>query len=240
MWFPDLSKRQRQHEWMDAPDVNPIMLDRSLRFLRRVNWALGYTRQLLGRLETYSCRWKRDEVIRIVDIGTGSADMPIAILKWADARGHNVRCTGVDLHAKTAQSARDASPDPRLTIVQADALDLPFHDDAFDYAVTSTFLHHLDTEDVVKVLAGMNRVSRRGVVIADLVRSRLGYAGVKLATCLANPVVKHDGPASVAQAFTRAEVMAMSETAGLTFTRYEECFYNRFVLAGEKPIDTSL
>ena len=234
MLFPDLTHRVRQHEWMDEPDVDPRLLARSLGYLRAVNKLLGYTRQLLNRLETYSQRWNRQDSIKIVDIGTGSADMPIAVLKWADANGWKMTCTGVDLHAKTAQAARDASPDPRLTIVRADAIHLPFHDNAFDYAITSTFLHHLDTADVVKTIAGMARVSSRGVVIADLVRSYPAYAGIKLMTAFANPVVRHDGPASIAQGFTRDEVLTMRDQAGLGFTEYEEYFYNRFILAGEK------
>jgi ubiquinone/menaquinone biosynthesis C-methylase UbiE len=234
MFFPDLTHRRRSHELMDDPDIDPKLLQRSLGYLRKINKLLGYTRQLLDRLDGYSQNWNRDQTIKIVDIGTGSADMPIAVLKWADERGWKVHCTGVDLHAKTAKAARDASADPRLTIVRANALDLPFHDNAFDYAITSTFLHHLDTDDVVKVISGMSRIARRGVVIADLVRSYQAYAGIKLATCLANPVVRHDGPASIGQAFTKAEVLAMRDRAGLTYTHYEQYFYNRFVLAGEK------
>jgi ubiquinone/menaquinone biosynthesis C-methylase UbiE len=234
MFFPDLTHRRRSHELMDDPDIDPKLLQRSLGYLRKINKLLGYTRQLLDRLDGYSQNWNRDQTVRIVDIGTGSADMPIAVLKWADERGWKIHCTGVDLHAKTAKAARDASADPRLTIVRGNALDLPFHDNAFDYAITSTFLHHLDTDDVVKVIAGMSRIARRGVVIADLVRSYQAYAGIKLATCLANPVVRHDGPASIGQAFTKAEVLAMRDRAGLTYTHYEQYFYNRFILAGEK------
>jgi ubiquinone/menaquinone biosynthesis C-methylase UbiE len=236
MFFPNLTHRRRQHELMDEPDVDPNHLDRSLRFLRLVNRVLGYTRQLLDRLDAYSKNWKPTDTIRIVDIGTGSADMPVAILKWADARGFNVRCTGVDLHAKTTRVARDASNDARLTIVQADALNLPFHDGAFDYAVTSTFLHHLDTADVVKVIADMGRVASRGVVIADLIRSRLAYAGIRVLSCFANPIVRHDGPASICQAFTKAEVLSMRDQAGLTYTQYRQHLCGRFVLAGEKPM----
>ncbi len=236
MFFPDLTHRRRSHELMDDPNIDPKLLQRSLGYLRKINILLRYTQQLLDRLETYSQRWDRNDTIRIVDIGTGSADMPIAVLKWGDERGWKVHCTGVDLHAKTAKAARDASADPRLTIVRGNALDLPFHDGAFDYAITSTFLHHLDTDDVVKVIAGMSRIARRGVVIADLVRSYHAYVGIKLATAFANPVVRHDGPASIAQGFTKAEVMEMRDRAGLSYTTYDEYFYNRFILAGEKTV----
>ena len=67
MFFPDLTHRRRQHELMDEPDVDPKNLDRSLRYLRIVNKVLGYTRQLLDRLDTYSKIWNPGESIRIVD-----------------------------------------------------------------------------------------------------------------------------------------------------------------------------
>jgi hypothetical protein len=35
-----LARRVRQHEWMDAPDADPVELTRSLRFIRRANRAV--------------------------------------------------------------------------------------------------------------------------------------------------------------------------------------------------------
>lgn len=232
----DLSQRHRTDELMDAPDADPALVRKSLRFLRRVNRLLGYTRSTLGHLERFSRTWKAGERIRIIDFATGSADVPRAILRWADRRGLDVRVVGVDLHATTAQAALALDPDPRLQIVRANVLDLPFADGSFDYATTSLFLHHLDDDDVVRVLGAMARVARRGIIAGDLLRSRRAYAWIKLFTLFANPIVKNDGPASVAQAFTRDEVMRLRERAGVPFADYFEHFGHRFVLAGQRHI----
>jgi SAM-dependent methyltransferase len=235
-WFPSLNTRRRTDERMDAPDADPALVRKSLRFLRRINRLLGYTRSTLHHLHRFSRSWKLDEPIRIIDFATGSADLPRAILRWADRRGfRDVRVVGVDLHATTAGAALMLDPDPRLRIVRADVLDLPFADDSFDYATTSLFLHHLDDDDVVRVLAAMSRVARRGIIAGDLLRRRPAYAWIKLFTLFANPIVKHDGPVSVAQAFTREEVLALREAAGVGFADYFEHVGYRFVLAGEKP-----
>jgi len=53
-------------------------------------------------------------------------------------------------------------------------------------------------------------------------------------TVLANPMVRHDAPISVAQAFTQAEILALRDRAGLSYARYYRHFGHRFVLAGEK------
>lgn len=219
---------------MDAPDADPVLLARSLTFIRRVNALLGYTRTTIGHLEQFSRRWRRGETIRIIDLATGSADIPRAILRWADREGWDVRIVGVDLHAATARAARAGNADPRLQIVRADVLDLPFVDGSFDYALTAMFLHHLDDDVAVRVLAAMGRVARRGVIAADLLRHRRAYAWISLFTLFANPMVRHDARVSVAQAYTRPEVLRMREAAGLGFANYHRHFGHRWVLAGER------
>ena len=150
------------------------------------------------------------------------------------SRRFDVRVVAIDLHATTALQARAESPDPRLHVVRADALHLPFADGAFDYALTSMFLHHLDDATPRAVLSEMSRVARRGVIAADLLRHRRAYAWISLFTAFAGPMVRHDARASVAQAFTRKEILRLRERAGLGFAQYHRHFGHRFVLAGEK------
>ena len=231
--LPDLAQRHREDEWMDAPGVSPDELRRSLRFIRLVNAALGYTRATLGHLRRFSRGWTPGQTIRIVDFATGSADIPLAILRWAGRAGFDVRVVGVDLHPTTAAVAAEAGH-PKLSIVRGDVLAPPFAHGSFDYAMTNMFLHHLDDADVVRVLRNMDRVARRGVIAADLVRHRRAYAWISLFTAFANPIVRHDARVSVRQAFNRAEVTALRDRAGVGYARYFKHFGHRFVLAGEK------
>jgi ubiquinone/menaquinone biosynthesis C-methylase UbiE len=229
-----LATRQREAEWMDEPGADPVMIDKSLRFIRRVNRFLAYTRATISHLERFSARWRPGERIEMIDFATGSADIPLAILRWADARGFDVRIVGVDLHAATAQLARQSTTDSRLKIVRADVLDLPFEANQFDYALTAMFLHHLSDEDVVRVMHAMGRVSRRGVIVSDLVRDRRALAWIKLFTIASNPMVKHDAVVSVRQAFTREEICGLRDRAGIGYAEYFKHFGHRFVMAGEK------
>ena len=228
-----LNTRRREAEWMDAPDADPAFVHKSLAYIRRINSLLGYTRATLHHLERFSRSWKPGQTLRIIDLATGSADIPRAILRWADRRKFDVRVVGVDLHPVIAAEAAEAR-DVRLRIVRGDVLDLPFADGSFDYAITNMFLHHLDDAQIVTVLKNMARVARRGIIAADLLRTRRAYGWIVLFTLLANPMVKHDARVSVAQAFTRAEVLALRDAAGLTFASYYHHFGHRFVLAGEK------
>jgi ubiquinone/menaquinone biosynthesis C-methylase UbiE len=232
--FESLSVRRRQAEWMDAPDADPRLLRDSLAFIRRVNRWFGYTRATLKHLEGFSRRWKPGERIRILDVATGSADIPLAILRWAQISGWDVQIVGADLHPATAEAAAELSGQRRIQIVRADALQLPFDDGSFDYAITNMFLHHLDDDQVVAVLKNMSRVAMRGIIAADLIRNRRAYFWITLLTRLSNPMVRHDAPVSVAQAFTRREILKLRDQAGVRYAGYYRHFGHRFVLAGEK------
>lgn len=220
---------------MDAPDADPEHLRKSLAFIRRVNVLFGYTRATLSHFGRFSAGWKPGETIRILDVATGSADIPQAITRWAARRGFDIRVVGIDLHAKTlSQAASETNGDARVFLVRADALRLPFADGSFDYAVTNMFLHHLDDDQIVVALREMARVARRGIVAADLNRNARAYGWIRLFTLCANPMVRHDARVSVGQAFTRNEVLALRDRAGLGFASYYQHFGHRFVLAGEK------
>lgn len=220
---------------MDGDGVDPRELRRSLTFIRRVNTLFGYTRATLSHLERFSARWKPGETIDVVDLATGSADVPLAIVRWGVRRGFDMRVVGVDRHQQTIRAAREATAnEPRIRIVQGDALALPFETDSFDYAMCSMFLHHLSEPEAETVLRTMGAIARRGVIVADLLRHRRAHAWISLFTLLSNPIVRHDARVSVRQAFSKSEVLALRERAGLGFATYHRHFGHRFVLAGER------
>lgn len=227
------NSRRRQPEWMDEDSVDPNDLRHALAFIRRVNTSLRYTRSILHHFERFSQNWKAGERIDILDLATGSADIPRAILEWAAARGFDVHIVAVDRHPVTAQTAAE-NANANLQIVQADVFDLPFDAGSFDYVMTAMFLHHLDTPEIVRVLQTMDRLARRGILAADLLRHRRAYLWIKLLTLLSTPMIKHDAAVSVAQALTRKEVMEIRNRAGVSYAQYHRHFGHRFVLAGER------
>ena len=231
-------RRRLEAEWMDAASAAPPELRRSLAYIRRINSLLGYHRATIGHFERFSRHWKPGQTVTILDVATGSGDLPRAILRWSGRRGFDVRVVGVDLHGQTLREAAAQTPaalDGRLRFARADALRLPFAAGSFDYATTSMFLHHLDDAAAALAVREMARVARRGIVAADLLRHRRAYAWITLFTLWSTPMVKHDARTSVVQAFTKAEVLEMRERAGVEFASYYRHFGHRFVLAGERP-----
>jgi ubiquinone/menaquinone biosynthesis C-methylase UbiE len=206
-----------------------------LRFIRRINAMLGYTRATLSHLRRFSAGWSAGETIRILDVATGSADVPAAVVRWGRSAGFDLQVIALDRHPRTAELARQQTADElSIQIVRGDALHLPLADGSVDYAMTSMFLHHLDEPAAVQVLREMHRVSRRGILVADLLRHRRAYAWISLFTCFANPMVKHDARMSVAQAFNQSEVLRLRDQADVGYAHYFRHFGHRFVLAGTR------
>jgi SAM-dependent methyltransferase len=213
----NLARRELIPERMDDPSADAHSLGPALRFLERMNGLPGGAGLVTGLLLEEHPRWRPCEPLTLLDIGTGAADVPRAVVATLARLGHVVRAVGIDLHAGTIAYAKEAcAREPAIALVRADALALPFADGAVDYALSSTFLHHLDDAQAVRCLAEMRRVARRGLIVTDLIRTRLAYAVIRVATWLGgDPVAAHDGPVSVRRAFTPDELAAHARAAGV-------------------------
>jgi ubiquinone/menaquinone biosynthesis C-methylase UbiE len=205
---------------MDDPAVSPAELGSALEYIRRVNQRLGGISTLLSPLRDWSAGWVRGETITLLDIGTGSADLPVAAWRWAQDAGFKLRATGIDKHPKTLDYAREfvkrAGGLKAVEIIEADALalDQRFAPGSFDYVHAGLFLHHLTTADAITVLASMRRLARRGVIWNDLVRSPLGVAFIRLATIAQPRMIRHDATVSVQAGFRKREALEMARQAG--------------------------
>lgn len=229
-----MDMRQRAEELMDEPDVNPRHLAKSLAYIRLLNRWMGYTRATLSHFEHFSRRWKAGQRVTVLDVATGSGDVPAALVEWGDKRRFDIRVVAIDLHQKTIDRAAEYGLDRRIGLVRADAVRLPFEAGSFDYVMTSMFLHHLDDEVIVRVFEEMDRVALRGVVASDLIRDKRAARWIRLFSFAANPVLRHDSVVSVLQSFREQEIMELVRQAGLDYLRFQEHFGYRFVVSGEK------
>lgn len=225
-------------ELMDDPNVPKDQLALSLRYIRAVNRVLGGESSLLRHLKAWSRSWPRDRPITLLDVATGSADLPMAALRWAGRAGFDLRIVGVDKHHETLSFAREHTANhPAIELRYGDALtlDRSFEPGSFDYVHAGLFLHHLSDEDIVTVLRHMNTIARRGLIWNDLVRSRASARVVRLITLGMPHIVKHDARVSVLAGFTREEALALAERAGITYASYSwRALTHRFTIAGEK------
>lgn len=207
-------------ELLDEPVQDPAELEDSLADVAAVNRWLGGRRALIQHLAGIILDGSApDGRVTILDGGTGSADLPRAIVRWARRRGIRVRVVACDIHSQTLEIARRLSGGIReIGFVRADVRRLPFVTGAFDIALLSLTLHHLEGDDQVAALRELGRVSRRAVIVGELERGWPGYLGARLLAATiwrSNRLTRHDGPVSVLRAFTPAELAALAHEAGL-------------------------
>ena len=228
---------------MDAPDVPRDELDGALTFLRQVNARLGGSALLLRSLSRWSRNWPTDRPVTLLDIATGSADIPVAARRWAIAKGFDLRVTGIDAHETTLTLAREhvqhelGRDTDAITLHRADARQLieVFGPQSFDYVHAGLFLHHLPDIEVLTVLRIMERLARRGIIWSDLWRSPFTALGVRLVSMRAPDIVKHDGRVSVQAGFTLKEVRDIRQRLSLSWCALR-CHptVGRFTLAGQR------
>jgi hypothetical protein len=232
-----LTQRILEPEHMDDPRATREQIAEALRFIRTVNARLKGASAAVGQFARWSKDWRREETIHIIDLGTGSADIPVAIAEWARSHGHRIHITAVDLHPITCELAREYVGDrPDITIVQADALKLMdyMQPGSFEYAHAGMLLHHLSDVQVMTVLRIMDRLTTRGLVWNDLIRGWFGRLGVRLLAAGAPAHVRHDAIVSVDAGFTKREAMDLARRAGLPNIQWRSHWMYRFTLLSHK------
>jgi ubiquinone/menaquinone biosynthesis C-methylase UbiE len=230
-----MERRTDAVELLDGPLDDPVALTANLRDLRRVNRWLGGVRLSADAIDALAAH--RPE-LTLLDVGTGGADIPLALLARAKARDRTLTVVGIDSRPEVLAAAVMASPAAATTagleLHLGDGRSLPYPDRSFDVAHVSLVVHHLSREDAVALLNELGRIARLGVVVNDLERSRLGWIGAWLIGHLltANRFTRHDAPLSVRRAYRAAEMAAMLREAGLTPVRtMRAAFGQRYAIA---------
>ncbi len=214
--FGSLPRAEDAVEWLDVP-VPVSDLEASLSDVSRLNRYFGgswVTRSHLLRLLPA----RGEEPVTVLDVGSGGADIPIQLVRWARRRGRRFRVIALDRDRRILEVARRrARAYPEISFVQADGLQVPVRSRGVDAAISSLTLHHLEPADAPLLLAEMARAARIGFVVNDLIRSRLAYALVWLVTRLFawSHLSRHDGPLSVLRAYTPQEIGRLAERAGV-------------------------
>lgn len=229
----DLTRRLDALELMDTREFPPAVVRKTLAFLSLTNRRFGGNDVVIRRLDEWSRGWRPGEPVTLLDVGTGGGDIAIAAAQWARRQGFSLRITAVDLMPDIAAVARENAREfPEIEVVAGDAFAL---DGSWDYVTASLFLHHVPPHENASALRKLDALARRGLVVSDLERSLPSYLAVSALSLLAgNSVVRHDGPLSVRRAFTRRELQALAEEAGLLHLEAGEESWCRLSLSGEK------
>lgn len=226
-------RRMRIPEWMDDPALDPAEHRRALRGLVRVN-AVSFTgHQTWRAMKRVAGDLGPEKALRVCELASGGGEILHYWSKRARREGIVPRFCATDYNPRTVEGLRQS-----LSLnghpVEAQVLDVlgdaPYPD--CDISVCTLFLHHLDPEDVIKVLRRMAASAKRGIVVSDLRRSWPGWAlawGVGRVLSR-SPVVHHDGPVSVRASYTCDEILKLGLEAGLSGVRVRRSWPQRWLL----------
>jgi SAM-dependent methyltransferase len=155
--------------------------------------------------------------LKIVDVGCGYGDMLRTIEQWAARRRVAVELVGVDVNANAIRAARDATPATgRVRWVVGDVCACVEAQDA-DVITVSGVTHHMTEEDIVRLLAWMERTARVGWIVTDLHRKPVPYRlfGALMRGPWWHRFIRPDGLASIRRSFVAEDWARMCAAAGV-------------------------
>lgn len=200
-------------ELMDRPQPVSSELESDLRNLRQLNrWFGSYS-----LIEFFLRRWiKSGAKLRVIDLATGSGDIPRLIADYAKRVGAEVQIDAVDQQSATLEIAKKLSAGyPNISFIQVNILEQQSAE-PYDIVLCNLALHHFSEEDAVGVLHRCRELSRKFVLVSDMRRGWLGTIGVHLltATIFREPMTKYDARLSAARAFSFSELADLATRAG--------------------------
>jgi len=200
-------------ELMDRPQPVTRELKRDLANLRSLNRWFGSHRLVRHFLR----RWlKPNDKARILDVATGSGDIPRLIVDHARRQNVSVHIDAIDQQASTIEIARGLSaayPEIDSCCVDLFEWNPP---ELYDIVLCSLTLHHFSKDDAVRVLQKCRELSRARILVADLRRARLLTCAVYFvtATIYRDAMTKTDARLSAVRAFSFGEMRKVAECAG--------------------------
>lgn len=200
------------HELLDEPTADPARVTTSLGNIARANRWFGGTRAALYGIDRVLAAHAPGPA-SLLDIGTGAGDLPRAAARRARRRGIELRTFGLERHPAAARVAQGNA----IEVILGCAGALPFATHSVDIVLISQVLHHLDAVSARELLVNADRIARRGVVVADLRRSRMAPMLFRAGAALLrfDPDTRADGVTSIGRGYTTVELRKLCAAAGI-------------------------
>jgi SAM-dependent methyltransferase len=211
--------RVREPELMDDPAIAAADHLHALSALGRINAFSRTAARLADGVRRVARGRATAAPLVVIDVACGGGDVTIDLARRLSHRGGGVtvEVIGIDFSQRAIERAIQlaARRGSRVGFAERDVISAGCP--PCDVAVSSLFLHHLDDADAIGLLHAMASAARCGIVVSDLVRSRLGLfmATVGTAVLSKSRVARVDGPLSVHAARTPPEYLTLFAAAGL-------------------------
>jgi ubiquinone/menaquinone biosynthesis C-methylase UbiE len=211
-------ERIQKQELLDSDHWPEAEVACALCAIGRVNRFYGGHR-MHKRLFRRVCSKFNIKKLHVLEVASGYADVLQAASLMLKKRNISLEISLLDRCAKHLPQRHNWHKALHLpTLLTGDALELDLADNSVDVVSCCLFLHHLSVDEARAFLREALRVSRVAVLINDVERKRVNYYLSQLQT-LVDPsrLSRHDGPASVQQAYTYAEMRNLLQETHCNF-----------------------
>lgn len=215
--MPDFTARSSDIEIMDDLQCAGPILERTLIELEIINKWLGGNAITISSLKQL-LKFSYGEEIVIVDLGCGSGDMLRIIDRWGKQNNLRLRLIGIDANPFVISFARKNLIDyPHIEFQALDIFNSDFQNQKFDIVIGTLFYHHFSNDQLTDFFRSLKKNVAIGLIINDIHRHWLAYHAIRVLTqsFSKSPMVKYDAPLSVLRAFSKNELMAVLEKAGI-------------------------
>jgi hypothetical protein len=198
-------------EFLDRPDCDPALAAASYRFMETVNCRFGGIRVVRRFLSAETAGRYTDAPLRILDIGSGSCDIPLAVSRWAYACDIPLHFTCLETAGHAVDIARRQLAHAGNSAVQLLQEDAFTHHPAepYDCAVASMCFHHFSNAQILTLLQRLRGFVLNSVLINDLRRSRLASLAARLLLAGKPSGVRHDALLSIRRGFNISELSTL-------------------------------
>ena len=222
-------------ELMDRPQPVTEELVSDLRNLRQLNRYFGS----YALIEHFLRRWILPGTeMRVLDLATGSGDIPRLVVDYARKEGATVTVDAIDRQSSTLEIARSLSAGyPEISFVEGDVLSFGEGASPYDLVLCSLALHHFEESAAVQLLRRCRDLSSQFVLVSDLRRGFLASIGVYFLTALVfrESMTRNDARLSAERAFSFREFRSLAERAGWKNFGHRRFRFARQVLWLEPP-----
>ena len=208
----NFTSRSSQSELMDDANLDTHLLQEIYTDINKVNKVLkGFSLSLkaMARIIEENPR----NSYTILDMGCGDGAMLRKVASYFKRKSFELKLIGIDLNAKSIQLAKENSKEyPNILFLEQDILALEANELQCDILLCTLTMHHFDSKAIPTFLNQFANLSRLGVVINDLQRSKVSYYLYKLFSLIfmKTKIAKHDGLVSIKRAFTKSDLIAFS------------------------------
>lgn len=204
--FRDFEKRWDGSELMDDADADIDLLLKTIGQFSLINATIGGTAR---RFEKWFLPlMAEDRSYRVIDVGSGGGDVPVAIVKAARRRGVKLQVLALDRDERILPLAREATREfPEIEVRAGEARDLPALGPV-DVVICNHLLHHLREDEIGDFLASANEAASLGILLDDLLRSPWSWLGYGLFASIfaRGSFAMDDGRLSILRGFRTREL----------------------------------